>query len=221
MTRTILFTTRNAEVNPMFVKLRDKYTYQGVTVGEMMRRRAREDGYSENGALKSNNVVQRDFTAESRITKANSLPRSNGRTTAPDVTMPMQSVNMAVAEDPRAKLPLGTILMLALCATILMLLIYVGMNINNMTHEIASMNEKAAELKSTQNTLVMQLDEKNDLALIENIAKNDLGMVRKNALEHKYVSLSNEDSAVAYDTASESNPLISGLLSAFSEGFGK
>ena len=26
MTRTILFTTRNAEVNPMFVKLRDKYS---------------------------------------------------------------------------------------------------------------------------------------------------------------------------------------------------
>ena len=220
MTRTILFTTRNAEVNPMFVKLRDKYSYQGVTVGEMMRRKAREDGYAENGMGKNSTNPQRDFSAESRITKANSLPRSNGRVSAPDVTMPMQSVNAAIAEKKHSKLPLGTILMLALCATILMLLIYIGMNINNMTHEIACMNEKAAELKSTQNTLIMQLDEKNDLALIESIATNELGMVRKNALDHKYVSLSGEDSAVAYDAEGGANPLISGLLSAFSEGFG-
>ena len=220
MTRTILFTTRNAEVNPMFVKLRDKYSYQGVTVGEMMRRKAREDGYSANGVRKASASPERDITSESRITKANSLPRDNTRSYAPDVTMPMSAVTATVAEDRKNKLPLGSILMLALCATVLMLLIYIGNNINSMTHEIANMNARAAELKSAEQTLIMKLEEKNDLTLIESIATNELGMVRKNALEHKYVSMSAEDTAVAYEAGNESNPLFSGLLSAFSEGFG-
>lgn len=186
----------------------------------MMRRKAREDGYYSNGVSKATAAPARDITAESRITKANSLPRDNARHYAPDVTMPMSAVTAAVAEDRKNKLPLGSILMLALCATVLMLLIYIGMNINSMTHEIASMNERAAELKGAEQTLIMKLDEKNDLTLIESIATSELGMVRKNALEHRYVSMSVEDTAVAYDAGNESNPLFSGLLSAFSEGFG-
>lgn len=220
MTRTILFTTRNAEVNPMFVKLRDKYSYQGLTIGEMMRRKAEEDGYSAKKPGKQTRTEHRNITAESRITKANSLPRENGRAPIPDETMPMAAVSAAVVEKKRARMPVGTILMLVLCATILMLLIYIGMNINNMTHDITYMNEKAAELKAQEEKLTMQLEEKNDLVLIEEIATTELGMVRKNAIEHKYVNLNEEDSAIAYDAEGEGNSLISGLLNAFSVGFG-
>ncbi len=220
MTRTILFTTRNAEVNPMFVKLRDKYSYQGEAIGQVMRKKAQRDGYAARSSEKEGVAPHRDITSESRITKANSLPRADARVYN-DETMPMSAVSVAVAEDKRTRMPIGTILMLALCATILMLLIYIGMNINNMTHEITSMNERAAELRSTQEALVMKLDEKNDLALIESIATSELGMVRRTAIEHRYASLSAEDSAVAYDGDDGANPLISGLLSAFSEGLGK
>lgn len=220
MTRTILFTTRNAEVNPMYVKLRDKYSYQGVAIGEIMRRKAANDGYSEKGHSKKDAVLHRDNTAESRITKANSLPRENGRIYTPDETMPMSAVSCAITEPKQSRMPLGTILMLALCATILMLLIYIGMNINNITHDISYMNEQANELKKTEDTLLMKLDEKNDLALIESIATSKLGMVRKSALEHKYISIDESSSAVVYDVGGSENPLISGLLSAFSEGLG-
>ena len=220
MTRTILFTTRNAEVNPMFVKLRDKYSVKGEAIGEVMRKRAQNDGYGAKSSKKIGTEPHRDITSESRITKANSLPRANARPYN-DETMPMSAVSASVAEDRKAHMPIGSILMMGLCAMILMLLIYIGMNLNNMTHEITAMNERAAELKKTEQTLIMKLDDKNDLVLIEDIATNELGMVRRTAIEHRYATISAEDSAVAYEGSDASNPLISGLLSAFFEGLDK
>ncbi len=219
MTRTILFTTRNAEVNPMFVKLRDKYSVKGEAIGEVMRKKAQNDGYA---AKASARIAEphRDITSESRITKANSLPRANARPYN-DETMPMSAVSAAVAEDVKSRMPIGSMLMMGLCAMILMLLIYIGMNLNSMTNEITAMNERAAELKKTEQTLVMKLEDKNDLVLIEEIATNDLGMVRRTAIEHRYATISAEDSAEAYESTGGANPLISGLLNAFSEGLGK
>ena len=220
MTRTILFTTRSADVNPMYAKFRDKFSYQGGTIGDYMRQQARKDGFSEQPAKKQS-AVFRDTTAENRITKANSLPREKNMAPASDYTAVLPSVNAKITEKKRAQMPIGTMLIMFLCATILMLLIYIGMNVNNMTHEIAVMKAEAAELQSVEQTLSSRLDTKNDLELIESIATDRLGMVRRNSVEHNYIAFGDTDTVSAYNAENEDNPLIAGLLSAFTAGFSK
>ena len=218
MTRTILFTTGSADANPMYAKFRDKFSYQGTTIGDFMRQQAKKEGYSEHSAKKQS-TVYRDTTAENRITKANSLPRERVATPASDYTAVLPNANARISEKEHAHMPFGTIMIMFLCATILMLLIYIGMNVNNMTHEIALMKAEAAELQSMEQTLSSRLDTKNDLELIEAIATDKLGMVRRNSVEHNYLSIGDADTASAYNAENEDNPLIAGLLSAFSAGF--
>ena len=83
MTRTILFTTRSADANPMYTKFRDKFSYQGTTIGDFMRQQAKKEGFSAQSAKKQS-AVYRDTTAENRITKANSLPRERAAAPASD-----------------------------------------------------------------------------------------------------------------------------------------
>ena len=220
MTRTILFTTRSADANPMYARLRDRFSYQGATIGDYMREKAKSEGFYD-GKQKGYSGVRRDTTAESRITKANSLPREDGRAPVSDYTAVLPRVNAPINEKARVRMPIGSIMIMFLCATILMLLIYIGMNVNNMTHEIALMKAQSDELQSTERALTSRLDTKNDLELIEKLATENLGMVRRNSVEHKYISFGGEDSAYAYDAEKENNPLISGLLSAFTAGFNK
>ena len=218
MTRTILFTTGSADANPMYAKFRDKFSYQGKTIGDFMRQQAKKEGYSES-SLKKQNTIYRDTTAENRITKANSLPRDRVPSPASDYTAVLPNANAKISEKAHAHMPLGTIMIMFLCATILMLLIYIGMNVNNMTHEIALMKAEAAELQSIEQTLSSRLDTKNDLELIESIATDKLGMVRRNSVEHNYLAIGDTDTASAYNAENVDNPLIAGLLSAFSAGF--
>lgn len=220
MTRTILFTTRSADANPMYARLRDKFSYQGTTIGDYMREKAKNEGFLDEKHKNYANV-RRDTTAESRITKANSLPRENGKAPVSDYTVMLPKTNAPINERVRARMPIGSIMIMFLCATILMLLIYIGMNVNNMTHEIALMKAQSEELSSTEMALSSRLDSKNDLELIERMATEELGMVRRNSVEHNYVSFGGEDSAYVYDAEKENNPLISGLLSAFTAGFNK
>lgn len=220
MTRTILFTTRSADANPMYTKFRDKFSYQGTTIGDFMRQQAKKEGFSAQSAKKQS-AVYRDTTAENRITKANSLPRERAAAPASDYTAVLPKTNAKISEKENAHMPIGTIVIMFLCATILMLLIYIGMNVNNMTHEIALMKAEAAELQGIEQTLSSRLDTKNDLELIESIATDKLGMVRRNSVEHNYISIGDTDTASAYDAENQDNPLIAGLLSAFTAGFGE
>lgn len=61
----------NEFANPLHEKLYFRFSYSGKTVGEMMRSRAE----AEAGKIKKNEVL--DTTAESCITRANSLPREH------------------------------------------------------------------------------------------------------------------------------------------------
>ncbi len=62
--------TRQTEAtNPLYEKLYDRFSYSGQTVGEMMRARAKASG-----ALSHKKKAVFELTAESYITRANSLP---------------------------------------------------------------------------------------------------------------------------------------------------
>ena len=71
-----------AEENPLYEKLYNRFSYSGKTVGEMMLSRARTTASSK---VKDSHL--RDITAETCITRANLLPRTDAVAPAPQATM--------------------------------------------------------------------------------------------------------------------------------------
>ena len=81
------------------------------------------------------------------------------------------------------------------------------------TSEIAQLENDLAALRETAAELELELEEKNDIRVIEQIATEELGMVKEDAVQRKYVSLSDgERIDIIEDETSETASAASGVL---------
>ncbi|MBE6710155.1 MAG: septum formation initiator family protein [Ruminococcaceae bacterium] len=81
------------------------------------------------------------------------------------------------------------------------------------TSEIAQLESTLADLKDQAAKLELELEEKNDIRVIEQIATEQLGMVKEDAVQRKYVSLSDgERIDIIEDETSDTGSTASGLL---------
>ena len=81
------------------------------------------------------------------------------------------------------------------------------------TSEIAQLESDLAELKDLAAELELELEEKNDIRVIEQIATEDLGMVKEDAVQRKYVSLSDgERIDIIEDESADTGSAASGVL---------
>ena len=180
--------------------------------------------------------------SEDQIKRANSLPRhrddaliaraatrreepsrvsDEGVVRAPrGERAPLFPVRTNTASAERANkntFPLGLIGIIVLCAALLMMLVYSSIQMSNMSRHTESLRSQISSLKNAEAELSAALAEKNDMALIEDLAKNKLGMVRQSSVQHVYLGTYDPDSAQIYDD--ENSTLIANLLNAFAESF--
>lgn len=81
------------------------------------------------------------------------------------------------------------------------------------TSEIAQLENTLAALRDQAAELELELEEKNDIRVIEQIATEQLGMVKEDAVQRKYISLSNgEHIDIIEDESAEEEPAASGIL---------
>ncbi len=81
------------------------------------------------------------------------------------------------------------------------------------TSEIAQLENTLAELKDQAAELELELEEKNDIRVIEQIATEELGMVKEDAVQRKYVSLSDgERIDIIEEEPSDTGSAASGIL---------
>ena len=81
------------------------------------------------------------------------------------------------------------------------------------TSEIALLENSLEELKDRAAELELKIEERNDIREIERIATEDLGMVKDDAVQRKYVSLSDgERIDIIEDETSENGSAASGIL---------
>lgn len=81
------------------------------------------------------------------------------------------------------------------------------------TSEIARLENTLAGLKDQAAELELELEEKNDIRVIERIATEELGMVKEDAVQRKYVSLSDgERIDIIEDEESDTGSAASGIL---------
>ncbi len=121
-----------------------------------------------------------------------------------------------VARKTRS-LSLGMFVAVLVTAMVLAMVVYSGSFINEEARRYSELTGTLAELKENEKTLALALEEKNDVAVIEDIAINELGMVAANSTEQGYISLSAGDSVKVYDVTKEDNSLTVNLLNTFGE----
>lgn len=88
------------------------------------------------------------------------------------------------------KLSKGVIISAIVIVMIVMLMLFSLAQINEFKSEISSLENTKSELQTTIQTLNVSLDAKNDIRMIEDTAKNDIGMVRSNEVTSKYITVS-------------------------------
>lgn len=124
----------------------------------------------------------------------------------------------------RRKMPKTFLIVLALSTIMIMLIIMSVAQIYQTTQEVSTLEDTIANLKETIDDLELKLDEKNDIRLIEQMATTEMGMVKEDSLQRKYISLSDGervDLIEAPRAAEESGAgtMLSSIFSVFSDFF--
>ncbi len=85
----------------------------------------------------------------------------------------------------------------ALVVTVmLMFVVYSYSVVNEISYDITSLEEKISESKQENERLAIELDKRNDLKYIEEVATTRLGMVKSTDVVKHYVSISGGDKVV-------------------------
>ena len=103
------------------------------------------------------------------------------------------------------------------CALILTAIVYGGSQINEESRRYSELNAGLELLQKENQALELELKEKNDLTVIEDMAKNDLGMIKVSAAEQRYLTLSGEDGIKTYAEKDKNMGFGMNLLNAFGE----
>ena len=103
------------------------------------------------------------------------------------------------------------------CAMILTAIVYGGSLINEETRRYSELNAGLEVLQKENRALELELKEKNDLTVIEDMAKNDLGMIKVSSAEQRYLTLSGEDGIKTYAEEDRDSGFGMNLLNAFGE----
>ena len=110
--------------------------------------------------------------------------------------------------------------MVTICTLLLMFLVVSYVQINEYTIEVASLRGELSDLVGQRKELALALEEKNDMVKIEQYAIDNLGMVKADQLDKKYITLDQKDKIEVVETApAEDVTVVSGVMSAVGENF--
>lgn len=112
-------------------------------------------------------------------------------------------------------LPLGAIFMTLIFCMVLAFIVHSSVRISEANSSLSDLQASIALQNAELRSLELQLESKNDLRVIENIAVNQLGMTKKENIDREYISIYEEDSVVIEKTGEEEKTTT--LLSAFSD----
>jgi len=118
-----------------------------------------------------------------------------------------------IAAEKKYAFPLSIVL-IALCFTILILaIVTTSVQIGEITSANASLRRQYNSLVSEENELRLQLETRDDLRIVENMAKTELGMVKKDEVERYYLTVRKEDRIeIIEEAVVEKESLIDGVL---------
>jgi cell division protein FtsL len=87
-------------------------------------------------------------------------------------------------------MPVGYLVMLAAVTMMIVTILFSIAQIYQTTNSIANLERELSALQTTASELELAIEEKNDIRTIEQIATDQLGMVKEDSVQRKYISLS-------------------------------
>ena len=125
--------------------------------------------------------------------------------------------NFELVKRKPARISVGKFASVTACALILSAIVYGGSLINEEARRYSELSEDLEVLQKENQTLELELKEKNNLTVIEDIAKNDLGMIKVSEAEQRYLPLSAENGISTYAQNEENTAFGMDMLNAFGE----
>ena len=120
-----------------------------------------------------------------------------------------------------APFPYAAVTMLSVFTVMFMVLLFSFAQNYELSSEISSLEDQARELVKLERDLSVQLEERDDIRVIENIAVNELGMVKNDLVEKRYVSISGGDRIELAENPEEETTAESGIFSTMLSALGE
>ncbi len=147
----------------------------------------------------------RDHALESNNTKVvAAVKESEVRTIKARKTMPF---------------PKSVVLVSVICTVLFMFIMLTMAQINEFTQDISALKSELSELQAQEEELKLNVELKNDLRVIEDVAINQLGMVKADEVLKQYVVIGNEDKIEVVEPETTENGLVNTVMSAIGENF--
>lgn len=123
----------------------------------------------------------------------------------------------------RSPFPLAAVSLLTVFTLMFMVLTFSLTQNYELSSEISALQSQARELAQLERDLSVQLEERDDIRVIENIAVNELGMVKNDLVESRFVSVSGGDRIELTEEQEDAvrAGLWSTMLSAIGENLGR
>ncbi len=161
----------------------------------------------------ANSASDRRRTAAARTAPASSLKTKNNMELKPDLAVTERKKNISKVISITAAVVVFAFVIVILVSSI--------SDIYRTEHMIASLEKQVEALKTESGQLRIQLEEKNDIRTIEELATKKYGMVREDSLQRQFVSLSSGESIEVYESETETSGsvLLSSVFSAIERFF--
>ncbi len=207
----------------------------GVTVRDVLVAKAIQNGY--NPFCKSTDAAARTVTDEMRAKARNiRVPNAVVPARKTEKKPPVREVkamprerevcsrrevvaieNFELVRRKSPALSLGMLVSVMVSALVLAMVVYSGSLINEKSREYSEISDSIVLLEEENKALAIELAKKNDLVVIEDIAKNELGMIKVAEAEQRYAALGGENSVSTYSANDEENAVTVYLLNTFGE----
>lgn len=143
MTQTIAIGGTKPEINPLYIKLRRRFACQGDrTIGEVKAQEAIRDGYEPYATYPRRATCTKKNAQERHVTRANSLPCES------------KNKRSAVRQSGISG---SAVTILVLCAVLLLFLLFSGMRISELNHELNGLQNNANELRAEDRNLTLSV----------------------------------------------------------------
>ncbi len=125
-----------------------------------------------------------------------------------------------IRETAKRDFPTSVIFLAIMCTVLFMYIIYNMVQINEYTVELDALQKRIETLASTEKDLKLEVDKKNDLRVIEELAAGEYGMIKKDSVEKLYVNVGDEERSEAAET-DESSSSAEGFIPSIMNAIGR
>ncbi len=101
----------------------------------------------------------------------------------------VEPVVRTVTDTRKVSFPYSVVFLSLICSMLFFYMIFNYVQINERTSSVSDLKSEIATLSFEQEELTTKLERKNDLTLIEQLAKEKLGMVKIDEIPKKYITM--------------------------------